>query len=426
MLRQSLSSVHGRRSGGFLMRNSSRSLASAAHVKLVAQLREELGAIRDAGTFKHERIISGPQGMEIRVSGLEKPVLNFCANNYLGLSSHPAVIKAGKDTLTSHGAGLSSVRFICGTQDIHRRLENKIAQFHGRDDAILYAACFDANAGIFEVLTGKDDAIISDELNHASIIDGIRLSKAQRFLYKHLDLEDLEAKLIAAKGNRRRVIVTDGAFSMDGDIAPLPEIVELAEKYRALIFLDECHATGFLGKTGRGTEQHFELNNRVDIINSTLGKALGGAMGGYTTGPRELIDLLRQRSRPYLFSNSLAPSIVGSSTQVLDLLMNDSSFTKSLQANVSLFRTEMVKAGFTVLGSPAHPICPVLLKDARLASAFADEMLKEGIYVIGFSFPVVPKEKARIRVQISAAHSTDQIEHCIHAFKKIGKKLNVI
>jgi len=401
-------------------------LSSNARRELVSQLQNELKDIQAAGTYKRERVIVGPQGMEIRVKNQSKPLLNFCANNYLGLSSNPKVIEAGKRALDTHGAGLSSVRFICGTQDIHRALEKKIAAFHGRDDAILYAACFDANAGVFEVLTKKDDAIISDELNHASIIDGIRLSKAERHLYKHLDLADLENKLKATQGHRRRVIVTDGVFSMDGDVAPLNEITALAEKYNALLFMDECHATGFLGKTGRGTEELFGLNGKADIINSTLGKALGGAMGGYTTGPQEFIDLLRQRSRPYLFSNSLAPSIVGSTLQVFDMLMANNTFAAALQSNVDRFRSEMVKAGFTVLGNPAHPICPVLLGDARLASEFADAMLQEGIYVIGFSFPVVPKGKARIRVQISAAHTTDQINHCIGAFKTIGRKLGVI
>uniref|UniRef100_A0A914EDY2 Aminotransferase class I/classII domain-containing protein n=1 Tax=Acrobeloides nanus TaxID=290746 RepID=A0A914EDY2_9BILA len=310
--------------------------------------------------------------------------------------------------------------------DIHRQLEKTIAKFHGREDAILYAACFDANAGVFEVLTTKDDAIISDELNHASIIDGIRLSKARRALYKHLDLGDLEGKLKETQDCRRRMIVTDGVFSMDGDVAPLKEIISLADRYNAIVFMDECHSTGFLGATGRGTEEMLGISPRVEIINSTLGKALGGAMGGYTTGPREVIELLRQRSRPYLFSNSLAPSIVGSSLKVFEMLMSDSSFTKNLQKNVSHFRNEMIKAGFKVLGNPKHPICPVLLEDAKLASQFADEMLKEGIYVIGFSYPVVPKGKARIRVQISASHSLDQINTCINAFKTIGRQLRVI
>ncbi|TKR77525.1 hypothetical protein L596_018480 [Steinernema carpocapsae] len=338
---------------------------SKAQSEFRTSLQKELEGIKEAGTYKNERIIKGRQGMVINIEGREKTCLNFCANNYLGLSSHKEVIMAGKDALTSHGAGLSSVRFICGTQDKHKELEKKIAEFHGKEDAILYAACFDANAGLFEVLTDPSDAIISDELNHASIIDGIRLSKAKRMRYKHLNLEDLEAQLTAAKDCRRRIIVTDGVFSMDGDVAPLKEIHELAQKHKALVFIDECHATGFFGKTGRGTEEALGLNNVADIINSTLGKALGGSMGGYTTGPKALIDLLRQRSRPYLFSNSLAPSIVGSSIKVFDLLMADNSFASSLQSNVKLFRDKMKAAGFNVLGNPMHPICPVMIGDAR-------------------------------------------------------------
>ncbi|CAI4223827.1 unnamed protein product [Auanema sp. JU1783] len=408
-----------------LSRISSR-FYSSGRKQLDKHLRSELDGIKSAGTFKNERVIEGKQGVIVKVTGKEKPVVNFCANNYLGLSSHPEVIAAGKKALDTHGAGLSSVRFICGTQDIHKELERKIAQFHGTEDTILYAACFDANAGIFEVLAGPEDAIISDELNHASIIDGIRLSKGKRLRYKHMDVQDLEEKLKEAQSSRHRVIVTDGVFSMDGDVAPLKEISNLAEKYNAVIFMDECHATGFFGKTGRGTEEALGMNGKVDIINSTLGKALGGAMGGYTTGPKSLIDLLRQRSRPYLFSNSLAPSIVGSSIKVLDLLMNDPSFIGSLQTNVQRFRSKMNALGFTVLGNEAHPICPVLLGDARLASEMADQMLQEGIYVIGFSYPVVPKGKARIRVQISAAHTTEHIDHAVDAFERIGKKLGVI
>ncbi|CAD6198837.1 unnamed protein product [Caenorhabditis auriculariae] len=391
-----------------------------------SHFKRELANIKEGGTFKTERIIEGKQGVLVKVEGSDNKVLNFCANNYLGLSSHPEVIAAGVAALKSHGAGLSSVRFICGTTDIHKTLEQKIAQFHGMEDAILYAACFDANGGIFEVLAGEEDAIISDELNHASIIDGIRLSKARRMRFKHMDVSDLEAKLKEAGDARHRVIVTDGVFSMDGDVAPLKEISALAEKYDAILFLDECHATGFFGKTGRGTEEALGLTKKVDIVNSTLGKALGGSMGGYTTGPKPLIDLLRQRSRPYLFSNSLAPSIVGSSIKVLDMLMNDSSFVGSLQANVSHFRSEMGKLGYSVLGNETHPICPVLLGDARLASTMADEMLQMGIYVIGFSYPVVPKGKARIRVQLSAAHTKEQIDEAIMAFGKVGKKLGVI
>ncbi|VDK64651.1 unnamed protein product [Anisakis simplex] len=364
--------------------------------------------------------------MEIDVQKSDKKLLNFCANNYLGLSSHPEVIQAAKDALDTHGAGMSSVRFICGTQDIHRALELKIAEFHGREDSILYAACFDANGGVFDVVTNKEDAVISDELNHASIIDGVRLCKAKRYRYKHCDMADLEKILIETKGARRRLIATDGVFSMDGDVAPLKEICDLAEKYNAMTFMDECHATGFFGATGRGTEEVLGVMGRIDIINSTLGKALGGAMGGYTTGPKPIIDLLRQKSRPYLFSNSLAPSIVGASLKVLDLLMAPNEFTSSLTSNIAHFRKSLTDAGFKVIGNPSHPICPVMLGDARLAATFADEMLKEGIYVIGFSYPVVPKGAARIRVQISAAHTREHIDRAIDAFIRIGKKLNVI
>ncbi|CAG9533329.1 unnamed protein product [Cercopithifilaria johnstoni] len=399
---------------------------SSTRQQFVALLNEELNAIQDAGTYKNERVIIGRQGMEIKIKNYDMPMLNFCANNYLGLSSHPEVIKAGQQAVDTHGAGMSSVRFICGTQDIHRTLEQKLAKFHGREDAILYASCFDANGGLFEVLTNDQDAVISDELNHASIIDGIRLCKAKRFRYKHIDLNDLEKILKETRNNRRRVIATDGVFSMDGDVAPLKEICDLADRYNALVFVDDCHATGFFGPTGRGAEEHLGIQGRIDIINSTLGKALGGTMGGYTTGPKPFIDLLRQRSRPYLFSNSLAPSVVGSSIKVLDLLTNSSEFTSSLKSNISHFRKSLTDAGFNVMGNSDHPICPVFLGDARLASTFADEMLKEGIYVIGFSYPVVPKGKARIRVQISAAHTKQQIDQCISAFKTIGKKLGVI
>ncbi|MFH4979260.1 hypothetical protein AB6A40_005969 [Gnathostoma spinigerum] len=405
---------------------SVRSYSSSANTQLRKVLRDELDTIRDAGTYKSERVIIGPQGMEIKVANCDRPLLNFCANNYLGLSSHPEVIAAGQNALKTHGNGMSSVRFICGTQDIHRQLEKKIAEFHEKDDAILYASCFDANGGLFEVLTTNEDAVISDELNHASIIDGVRLCKAKRYRFKHMDLNDLENILKETQSMRRRVIATDGVFSMDGDVAPLKEICDLAEQYKAIVFVDECHATGFFGPSGRGTEEQLGIKGRVDIINSTLGKALGGAMGGYTTGPQPLIDLLRQRSRPYLFSNSLAPSIVGSSLKVLDLLMSSNKFTQSLKSNIAHFRKELTDAGFKVLGNPDHPICPVFLEDARLAAKFADEMMKEGIYVIGFSYPVVPKGKARIRVQISAAHTREQIDHCIQAFKRIGKELKVI
>lgn len=397
-----------------------------AQNELRSSIESELQAIKNAGTYKTERIITGRQGMEISVQGSKRPLLNFCANNYLGLSSNPDVIKAAKRALDTHGAGMSSVRFICGTQNIHRQLELKIAEFHGREDAILYAACFDANGGIFDVLTNDADAVISDELNHASIIDGVRLCKAKRYRYKHMDLNDLEKILKETKNCRRRVIATDGVFSMDGDVAPLKEICDLGQKYNALVFIDECHATGFFGPTGRGTEEQLGIQGRVDVINSTLGKALGGAMGGYTTGPKPLIDLLRQKSRPYLFSNSLAPSIVGASLKVLDMLMSSNDITRTLKSNITHFRHSLKRLGFTVLGDPEHPICPVFLEDARLASEFADEMLKEGIYVIGFSYPVVPKGKARIRVQISAAHTRDQIDRCLNAFEQIGKKFKVI
>ncbi|KAF8373375.1 hypothetical protein PRIPAC_79804 [Pristionchus pacificus] len=406
--------------------SSSSSVHTASHKELVDFCKGELAVIQEAGTFKQERVIEGPQGVEVKVAGFAMPLLNFCANNYLGLSSHPEVIAAGKRALDTHGAGLSSVRFICGTQDIHKELEAKIARFHGREDAILYAACFDANAGIFEQLAGPEDAIISDELNHASIIDGVRLSKAKRLRYKHLDMDDLEKQLKEAQGARRRVIATDGVFSMDGDVAPLREISWLADKYKALLFIDECHATGFFGKTGRGTEEELGLGAKAELINSTLGKALGGAMGGYTTGPKEFIDLLRQRARPYLFSNSLAPPVVGQSIKVMDLLLEDNTFARTLAAKVAQFRTGMKDLGFTVLGHVSHPIAPVFLGDARVASEMASQMLQEGIYVVGFSYPVVPKGKARIRVQLSAAHTKEQVEKAVNAFGRIGKKLGVI
>jgi len=386
----------------------------------------ELVAIQNAGTFKRERIIVTKQGSHIKVQGSDKDILNFCANNYLGLSSNPEVIEASKNALCKYGAGLSSVRFICGTQDIHKDLERKLAQFHGREDCILYASCFDANAGIFEVLFQPEDAVISDELNHASIIDGIRLCKAQRLRYKHKDMNDLETKLKEASKARFKIIVTDGVFSMDGNVASLQEICDLSDKYNALVFIDECHATGFFGKTGRGTEEYLNLaNNRVHIINSTLGKALGGAAGGYTTGPKQVIDLLRQRSRPYLFSNTLPPAVVAGASKALDLIMKDTSLPKKVEENTTRFRSQMKSLGFTISGDN-HPISPVMLGDAKLASQFADLMLDEGIYVIGFSFPVVPKGKARIRVQISASHTTEDIDKCVNAFKTIGKKLGVI
>ncbi|MBK7958294.1 MAG: glycine C-acetyltransferase [Bacteroidetes bacterium] len=387
------------------------------------QLQAELKEIQDAGLFKRERVITSPQSAEITVNG--KTVLNFCANNYLGLSSHPSVIQAAKDAIDTHGYGMSSVRFICGTQDIHKELETKIAQFLGTEDTILYAAAFDANGGIFEPIMHEQDAIISDELNHASIIDGIRLCKAQRFRYKNNNMEDLEEKLKEASGARRKLIVTDGVFSMDGYIAQLDKICDLADKYDTMVMVDECHATGFMGKTGRGTIEHCGVMGRVDIITGTLGKALGGALGGFTTGRKEIIDMLRQRSRPYLFSNTLAPSIVGASIKVLDLLSESTALRDKLEQNATLFRTEMTKVGFDILPG-VHPITPIMLYDAKLSQTFAEKLLEEGIYVIGFYFPVVPKEKARIRVQISAGHETEHIMRAVAAFTKVGRELGVI
>nr|XP_040046925.1 2-amino-3-ketobutyrate coenzyme A ligase, mitochondrial [Gasterosteus aculeatus aculeatus] len=390
-----------------------------------ALLRGELEAIRSAGTWKAERVITSKQGPRINVDGSRGGILNFCANNYLGLSSHPEVVQAGIDALKTHGAGLSSVRFICGTQDLHKDLEQKLAEFHEREDCILYASCFDANAGLFEVLLGPDDAVLSDELNHASIIDGIRLCRAKRLRYKHMDIGDLENKLKESQSSRMRLVVTDGVFSMDGDVAPLSEICDLAEQYGAMVFIDECHATGFLGPRGRGTDELLGVMGRVDIVNSTLGKALGGAAGGYTVGPKPLIDLLRQRSRPYLFSNSLPPPVVACATRAVELLLASNEISQSMVAKTMRFRSKMAQAGFTISGS-AHPICPVMLGDARLASLMADDMLKLGVYVIGFSFPVVPKGKARIRVQISAAHTDEDIDHCVDAFIQTGRKHGVV
>ncbi|XP_065331495.1 2-amino-3-ketobutyrate coenzyme A ligase, mitochondrial [Cloeon dipterum] len=397
-----------------------------AHTAFRSLLKEQLNAIKVAGTWKAERIITSKQDVGISVQGSNNKILNFCANNYLGLSSHPDVVEAGKKALDEFGAGLSSVRFICGTQSIHKKLERQISEFHGREDAILYPSCFDANAGLFEAMLGPEDAVFSDELNHASIIDGIRLCKAKKYRYKHRDLNDLE-NLLKEAGNsaRTKLVVTDGVFSMDGNVAPLKAICDLAEKYNALTFIDECHATGFFGKTGRGTEEFFGIEGRVDVINSTLGKALGGAAGGYTTGPKELIDLLRQKSRPYLFSNSLPPPVVASASKVFDLLLSSSELCERVAKGTARFRSAMTKAGFTISGEQ-HPICPVMLGDARLASQFADKMLLEGIYVIGFSYPVVPQGKARIRVQISSAHSDDDIDRAVDAFVRIGKELNVV
>ena len=391
---------------------------------LQKQLQSELDAIKQEGLYKKERIIVNPQGSSIRVSTGEN-VLNFCANNYLGLSSHPEVVQAAKDTLDSHGFGMSSVRFICGTQDIHKELEKKISSFLSTEDTILYAAAFDANGGVFEPLFGKEDAIISDALNHASIIDGVRLCKAVRYRYNNNDMSDLEKQLILSQKQRNRIIVTDGVFSMDGYIAQLDKICDLAEKYNALVMVDDCHSTGFVGKTGRGTHEHCDVVGRVDIITSTLGKALGGAMGGFTSGKKEIIEILRQRSRPYLFSNSLAPSIVGAANKVLDILSNSTNLRDKLEHNTKYFREEMAKLGFDIKQG-THPIVPVMLYDANIAQKMSDLLLDEGIYVIGFFYPVVPKNEARIRVQISAEHEISDINKAISSFKKIGKALNVI
>jgi glycine C-acetyltransferase len=391
--------------------------------KFHQQIEDELLLIKDAGLFKRERIITTPQGSSIKVSTGEN-VLNFCANNYLGLSSHPEVIKAAKDTLDSHGYGMSSVRFICGTQDIHKNLEAKISNFLAMEDTILYAAAFDANGGIFEPLFGKEDAIISDSLNHASIIDGVRLCKAARYPYLNNNMQDLEANLLNAQHHRNRVIVTDGVFSMDGTIAQLDKICDLAEKYDAIVMVDDSHSTGFVGKNGRGTHEYCGVLDRVDIITSTLGKALGGAMGGFTSGKKEIIDMLRQRSRPYLFSNSLAPAIVGAATKVIDLLSASSNLRDKLEENTKYFRDKMSNAGFDIKEGE-HAIVPVMLYDAKLSQIMADKLLEEGIYVIGFFFPVVAKGQARIRVQISAGHTRENLDKAISAFIKIGKELNI-
>jgi len=387
-------------------------------------LQQELQAIKDAGLYKEERVIVTPQGADIRVESGEE-VINFCANNYLGLSSHPKVIDAAKRAIDSHGYGMSSVRFICGTQDIHKVLEAKISEFLGTEDTILYAAAFDANGGVFEPLLSAEDAIISDELNHASIIDGVRLCKAQRFRYKNCDMADLEEQLKAAKDARHRIIVTDGAFSMDGSVAPLDEICDLADEYEALVMIDESHCTGFIGKTGRGTHELYGVMDRVDIITGTLGKALGGASGGFTSGRKEIVDMLRQRSRPYLFSNTLAPAIAGASIAVLDMLSETTALRDKLENNTSYFREKMTQAGFDIKPG-VHPIVPVMLYDAPLAQEFAARMLAEGIYVIGFYYPVVPKGKARIRVQLSAAHEQHHLDSAIAAFTKVGRELGVI
>lgn len=394
--------------------------------KIQQHLQQEIQEIKENGLYKEERIITSPQGAEITLNTGEK-VLNFCANNYLGLSSHPEVIQAAKDAMDTHGFGMSSVRFICGTQDIHKELEQKIADFYGTEDTILYAAAFDANGGVFEPLLGKEDAIISDSLNHASIIDGVRLCKAARYRYQNNDMADLEKQLIAANENgaRHKIIVTDGVFSMDGLVAPLDEICDLADKYDALVMIDECHATGFIGETGIGTLEEKGVLGRIDIITGTLGKAMGGAMGGYTTAKKEIIDLLRQRSRPYLFSNSLAPAIVGASIKVFDMLKNDTTLRDKLESNTNYFKKEMKAAGFDIIDGDSA-IVPVMLYDAKLSQKMANMLLKEGIYVIGFFFPVVPKEKARIRVQLSAAHKKEHLDKAVKGFVKVGKALEVI
>ncbi len=389
----------------------------------VSRINIELEEVEAAGLFKKERIITSEQGPEIEVNG--KTVLNFCANNYLGLSSHPKVIEAAHKAIDTHGYGMSSVRFICGTQDIHKKLEQKISQFLGTEDTILYAACFDANGGVFEPLFNDQDAIISDALNHASIIDGVRLCKAQRYRYEHNSMEDLEDKLKQTQTLRNRIIVTDGSFSMDGTIAQLDKIVELAERYDAIVMIDECHSSGFLGKTGRGTHEYRGVMGKIDIITGTLGKALGGASGGFTSGRKEVIGLLRQRSRPYLFSNTVAPSIVGASIAVLDMLTETTELRDKLEYNTNYFRSRMTEAGFDIKPGD-HPIVPIMLYDAMVAQSFAAKLLEEGIYVIGFFFPVVAKGLARIRVQLSAAHEQHHLDKAIAAFSKVGKELGVL
>lgn len=392
--------------------------------KIKEHLQKELQEIDNAGLYKRERIITTPQGAEIKLDTGET-VLNFCANNYLGLSSHPKVIEAAKKALDSHGYGMSSVRFICGTQDIHRQLEKQIADFFGMEDTILYAACFDANGGVFEPLFTKEDAIISDALNHASIIDGVRLCKAARYRYQHSDMNDLEAKLKEAQAQRFRIIVTDGVFSMDGDIAKLNEICDLAEKYNAIVMVDDSHASGFIGKTGRGTHEYHNVMDRVDIITSTLGKALGGALGGFTTAKQEIIDMLRQRSRPYLFSNSLSPVIIGAASEVFALLSSSTGLRDKLMWNANYFKEKMLKAGFDLKPSDSA-IIALMLYDAKLSQQMAEKMLEKGIYVIGFYYPVVPKGQARIRIQLSAAHEKEHLDKAVEAFIEVGKDLNVI
>ncbi|HWB62759.1 MAG TPA: glycine C-acetyltransferase [Chitinophagales bacterium] len=388
------------------------------------RLRKEIDEIKANGLYKNERVITTPQGADINTTA-GKPVINFCANNYLGLSSHPAVIAAAKAAIDTHGYGMSSVRFICGTQDIHKELEQKISEFLGTEDTILYAAAFDANGGVFEPLFNEEDAIISDELNHASIIDGVRLCKAERYRYKNNDMADLEERLKETQTNRSRIIVSDGVFSMDGTIAQLDKIAALAEQYNAMIMIDECHATGFIGKTGRGTHEYRGVIGKIDIITGTLGKALGGASGGFTSGRREVIEMLRQRSRPYLFSNTVMPAIVGASIAVFNMLSETTALRDKLEANTKYFRSKMTAAGFDIKPGE-HPIVPVMLYDAVLAKTFADKLLNEGVYVIGFFYPVVPKGQARIRVQVSAGHETHHLDKAVEAFTKVGKELGVI
>ncbi|NKI26545.1 glycine C-acetyltransferase [Arenibacter sp. 6A1] len=394
--------------------------------KIKEHLQNELAQIKEAGLYKEERIITTPQDAVIKISTGQE-VINFCANNYLGLSSHPEVIQAAKDTMDTHGFGMSSVRFICGTQDIHKKLEQKIADFYGTEDTILYAAAFDANGGVFEPLLGPEDAIISDSLNHASIIDGVRLCKAKRYRYANNDMADLEKQLQQANEDNARfkIIVTDGVFSMDGLVAPLDEISALADKYDAMVMIDECHATGFIGPTGRGTLEEKGVMGKIDIITGTLGKAMGGAMGGYTTGKKEIIEVLRQRSRPYLFSNSLAPAIVGASIKVFEMLENDTTLRDKLEENTKYFKEGMKKAGFDIIDGDSA-IVPVMLYDAKLSQTMANMLLEKGIYVIGFFFPVVPKDKARIRVQLSAAHEKEHLDRAIKAFTEVGKELNIV
>jgi glycine C-acetyltransferase len=393
---------------------------------MVERLQKEGDNIRSSGLWKSERVITSPQSDTISITTDPLPMINFCSNNYLGLSSHPRVIEAAKKTIDTRGFGMSSSRFICGTQDIHKELEESISRFHGTQDTLLYASCFDANTGIFEQLLSNEDAILSDSLNHASIIDGIRLCKAQRYIYNHLDMEDLERKLEKAQSHRNRLIVTDGVFSMDGDVTPLKKICDLASKYDAQVFIDECHATGFIGMTGRGTPELCGVEGRIDIINSTLGKALGGGMGGYTTGPKEIIDLLRQRSRPYLFSNTLVPSVVGGCIEVFKILNESNEQVSQLHSNVTYFRKEMINAGFKLRGSEYSPIVPIMIGDAMVATKISEKLLLMGIYVIAFSYPVVPRDEARIRCQISALHTLSQMRQCVDAFIRSGRELGII